>query len=143
MKKLLVCVLALILIGCAALAEIDLSGMSFADLLDLRAQVDAAIFSSEEWNEVEVPAGVYIIGEDIPAGRYTVSYYGTSSLAPFKVWKNKDAFNENKFGTVIEEYFDHGDSLNIIIDDGQYLEIHGTGNVFIFTPYTGSSLGFK
>ena len=143
MKKLLVFLIAILLLGSTAMAEIDLSDMSFADLLDLRAQVDAAIFASEEWNEFEVPAGVYIIGEDIPAGRYTVSYFGTSSLAPFKVWKDKEAFNENRYGTVIEEYFDNGDSLNVIVDDGQYLDIHGTGNVFIFTPYTGSSLGFK
>ena len=143
MKKLILVLIALALLGSSAVAEIDLKGMSYDELVELRSQVDAALWASEEWNEVEVPAGVYIIGEDIPAGHYTVSYYGKSNLAPFRLWRDKAAFNENEFGTVVEEYFSNGDSINVIMDDGQCLEIHGTENVFVFTPYTGSNLGFK
>lgn len=50
--------------------SIDLSSMSFEELLTLQQKVNQAIFSCDEWKEVEVPLGVWDIGKDIPAGRY-------------------------------------------------------------------------
>jgi len=142
MKKLLACVLALILIGCAALAEIDLSSLSYEELVALRQQVDATLWASEEWQEVEVPAGVYIIGEDIPAGRYVLSFTG-SSIGPVNVYPTKEAYIENGFDTIVQEYLNPGDKINLLVDDGQYLELIGASNTYLFAPYTGAALGFK
>ncbi len=51
----------------------DLQGLSFNELLALREQINLAIWNSNEWQCVEVPAGNYTIGIDIPAGYWTIS----------------------------------------------------------------------
>ncbi|MBQ1790157.1 MAG: hypothetical protein II008_08270 [Oscillospiraceae bacterium] len=52
--------------------DIDLSGLSFDELVALREQINLAIWNSEEWQEVTVPAGVWEIGKDIPVGHWSV-----------------------------------------------------------------------
>ena len=73
MKRFFLLFLAsMLLISCATADPVDLSGMSFDDLVTLRDQLNLAIWNSQEWQEVTVPAGVWTIGEDIPAGHWTV-----------------------------------------------------------------------
>ena len=50
----------------------DLSQMSYDELVQLRDQINLAIWNSQEWQSVEVPSGVYVIGVDIPAGHWTL-----------------------------------------------------------------------
>jgi hypothetical protein len=73
MKKFLAVLLILILTVAHAVSEVDLSGMSFDELVALREQLNLAIWNSQEWQEVEIPAGVWTIGKDIPAGHWKVS----------------------------------------------------------------------
>ena len=71
MKRLI----AVLLISCmmfSAAAADGLSGLTFEQLLVLRQEITAEIMSRPEWKEVEVPAGTWIIGEDIPAGVYSI-----------------------------------------------------------------------
>lgn len=70
--RLFVLFLSLLLISSAAADPMDLSGMSFDDLVELRDQLNLAIWNSREWQEVTVPAGVWQIGVDIPAGHWTI-----------------------------------------------------------------------
>lgn len=73
MKKLLsVILIAVLILPAIALAEVDLSGMSYADLLALRSQVDRELVTRKEWKEVTVPAGEWTVGEDIPEGSYSI-----------------------------------------------------------------------
>lgn len=72
MKKVLAVFAALVLISAAAVAEVDLSGMSYEELVALKDQINLAIWNSEEWEEVEVPQGVWKVGEDIPEGKWTI-----------------------------------------------------------------------
>lgn len=68
MKKLLCAVLILCLVPMISLAEIDLSGLSTEELMDLNKAVIMEIFSRDDFQLVTVPAGTYKVGEDIPAG---------------------------------------------------------------------------
>lgn len=80
MKKLFSVLLVLSLLSSFAFAETDLTQMSYDDLISLQRQLVKEIMSRPEWKEVEVPAGQYTIGEDIPAGWYSVrpkSSYGS------------------------------------------------------------------
>lgn len=63
---------ALCLALTAAAEPVDLNGMSFEELLALRDAVERALWDSPEWATVEMPAGLYHVGEDIPAGRYEI-----------------------------------------------------------------------
>ncbi len=64
--------IALLFITTVTAEEIDLYNMTYNELLQLQQQVNTALWNSDGWNEVTVPPGVYEVGKDIPAGRYTV-----------------------------------------------------------------------
>lgn len=63
---------AVLLISCAAADPVDLSGMSFDELVALRDQLNLAIWNSREWEAVTVPAGIWQVGRDIPAGHWDI-----------------------------------------------------------------------
>lgn len=135
MKKLLsvllvLCVLALPVF---AFAEIDLSGLSFQELIDLRQQIDRLLFGSEEYKEVTVPQGNYTVGVDIPAGAYSLS---ASSFATCVIYEDSTAAPEKLVGTYM---ISSGSPVaKLELTDGQYVELVG-GSV-VFKTYTG--LGF-
>ena len=132
MKKVIAIALALILIGAAAYAAIDLSGMSFDELMDLRKQVELAIWASGGWTHAEVPAGVYYVGEDIPADRWTLYASGKFGLT-------LDIYDAD--GKVLDYYYvSSGQRLNLTLEDGWCLKMDDPAT---FVPFTGAALGFK
>ena len=52
--------------------SIDLSSLSFDELIAFRERINLAIWDTEEWQEVTVPTGTWEIGKDIPAGHWTI-----------------------------------------------------------------------
>ena len=159
MKKLITVFLILaLLIPAATLAEIpDISGLSYDELVQLRDRINLAMWNSQEWQEVTVPAGVWTIGEDIPAGHWTVT--PKDSIDSF--WYG-DKLNEsktdagygwdyntgvcvtlngriNKDGTW--KYPDEQHSVSVDMKEGMYVVLK---SATIFTPYSGKpDLGFK
>lgn len=86
MKKLLILALVLFLLPVSVSAE--LSDLSYDELLALRNDVNAEIMSRPEWKQVVVPAGTWIVGQDIPAGVYSITS-ASGELARF-ISKNAD-----------------------------------------------------
>lgn len=135
---------------------VDLSGMSFDELLVLKVEIDKALVKCEEWQEVEVPVGVYTVGEDIPEGHWNIS--AAPMDWPKVTWaKRLDATGKsadysdilhraNLMGKEHRSYDSYGSEYPPQIDyelkEGQFIIIED-GKV-VFTPYTGKpSLGFK
>lgn len=76
MRKLITVILILALIlPAAAVAEEDneFMGLSYIELMGKLGKVERALWACGEWQSVDVPAGVYKIGEDIPAGHWSLS----------------------------------------------------------------------
>ncbi len=147
MKKLIALVVALILVSSVALAttaSFDFSGMSLAQLVEVQQQLTMAMWATEEWQEVVVPAGVYEIGKDIPAGYWTITVNGKQYVAVD--WGKK--LNESKTEF---DYSDLYDSAFLMHDNTKYVSWDLIENTYIiiqsgsvvFTPFTGHSLGFK
>lgn len=61
-----------LLLGGSALADVDLSGMSYEELIALHSQVIEAMADSEEVVSFRAEPGEYIVGVDIPVGSYSV-----------------------------------------------------------------------
>lgn len=121
----------------------DISSLSFDELISLRQQIDMAIWASDGWQEVEVPSGVYIVGEDIPAGRWTINISDNHSDIPvcaFAVYGTPDDFYDSH-GCVSNAYLQVGTPYNANIIDGQLINI--TGETVVFQPSLGAALGFK
>lgn len=136
MKKVVMLVLALVLVGAVALAEVDLTGMSYEELVALRDQLDKTIWAMDEWEYVQVPGGDYDIGVDIPAGRWTL--VGVDSYSSFEVYQSRDV-KDNYSYDILYESLDHNQHYNITLEDGQYIEISG---LIAFQPYLSAGLRF-
>lgn len=155
MKKLIAVLVLLLALPVFAQADIDLSGMSYDELVALSDQINLAMWNSQEWQEVEVPQGIWLVGEDIPAAHWTIkpvdgvysyiSYGNTLETNEKEVsYKSKDYYHESIYSPTCNIYDEGEDLLQIDIDAkaGSYIEIEN-GNV-IFTPYSGKpKLGFK
>lgn len=155
MKKIFVFVFAaalILAIAPAAFAEWDLSGMSFDELVALKDQINLAIWNSAEWQEVTVPQGLWKVGEDIPAGTWTIHCndgYFTSIQVGTNLKPNGDGL-EYPFGAAAMVYnpgyylTNAGDrqGWSVVLHDGDYVVVDTAPA--IFTPYAGKpSLGFK
>lgn len=152
MKKLLLLVLVSALVSSVALASVDLSAMSFNELLELQKQVQYAMMKTDEWQEVTVPAGLYQVGVDIPAGHWTISNKGQSMV--MVSWG--DGLNEGASGVSVYDTYDMAtlvnsngmfgtigapESVSWKLTEGTYIDIDA-GSV-VFTPYAGTSFAFK
>lgn len=140
MRK-LICVLAAVVLmaGSFAVAEYDFSGLSFDQLLAVRAELDAAIWASDGWQEATVPQGAYVVGVDIPAGRWHVACY--SLMAEVDVYPSESTYNADEYSAISLNVLSEDSPANIELNDGQYVVVsYGSA---VFTPYTSAALGFK
>lgn len=135
MRRLFALILVVLMMFCsAASAEgIDLTAMSFEELIALRQEIDLLIFASDEYKNVSVPAGEYVIGEDIPAGTYTLDSDGMAMISVYS-----DA-SKNIMGMVAAHTVGNGETVGKIeLKEGNVVEIQFTS--IIFKTYAG--LGF-
>ena len=143
---------AVLLISCAAADPVDLSVMSFDELVQLRDQLNLAIWNSQEWQEVTVPAGVWIVGQDIPAGHWTVrplpgdyvnvtyfdrlDKYGKSVGLGWRGWGG--TLTARGEGDIT---FGEPTQVDLEMEEGMFFKCNHS---VIFTPYAGKpDLGFK
>ncbi len=158
MRKIFAVLCAIALLAALAVpvvAEgIDLSALSWDELLELREQLNLEMCSRDEWQSVEVPQGVWVVGEDIPAGKWTVTCE-TGSYGRI-AW----GVSLDKSGTDIDFFSQPMDSESIYNPEGRLYEegrlttytfeaIEGhyvviSSSSLTFTTYTGKpDLGFK
>lgn len=162
MKKLFVCVLMLALaLPFSAFAEVDLSGMTYEELVALKDKINIAIWNSEEWQEVTVPQGRWIVGEDIPAGKWTIKCADvnresfdmcfTSFIWGEALDEDDEISHRGRYGSVLIYNPTHADyeegqitELTIELVDGDIVDIDPEWAPAVFSPYAGKpSLGFK
>lgn len=155
MKRIVALLLVLFLFAPVAFAEISLEGLTYAELVALKDRINLAIWKSDEWQEITVPQGVWKVGEDIPAGIWTVKC-AESWLYAFVCWgeyltENGERISgkgRNSYRGVYNpnhKYYSEGDGAieyTFEVYAGEYIVIID-GSV-VFTPYAGKpSLGFK
>ena len=157
MKKLITIVLILaLLLPAAALADLpDISGLSYDELVQLKDQINLAIWNSQEWQEVAVPIGVWKIGEDIPAGKWTIKAASDNEIVGTFIFycdKLENAGTEGSFKGSVHVYQSieneasgegwYPTSFEIECKEGMYLVIKE--GPALFMPSAGKpDLGFK
>lgn len=141
MKKIITAIVALIVCatGASAATEFDLSGMSLDELIALQQQVQMAMWETDDWQEVEVPQGIYKIGVDIPAGMWTITTF--DFIASLSYAGRVNEYNTDVDDEISDQVLEAGDSLTWNLVEGTYLMIE-YGSV-IFTEPTAPNLGFK
>lgn len=153
MKKIAAFLCLFLLAFSTACAEIDISGLSFDDLLKLRDRCQVAMMESDEWQEVDVPQGVYKIGTDIPAGKWTIrispdawsawgdiTYCSKLDSSGLEGDRKGKKYVYQQLSKDSSEY-SAPEQIDINLERGYYLVI-GHSDV-VFTPYAGKTLNFR
>ena len=116
------------LIGGFALADVDLSGMSYEELIALHSDVIEAIEASGEAVSFRAEPGEYIVGVDIPVGRYSVRAVDGVDFCVVTVdnvdglWRVNETFRDSdEPAKVIGQ---------LILEEGEKVEIRGGAALF-------------
>lgn len=162
MKRLFAAALIISMMMSFAAAEgIDLSGLSFAELAELRDRCQSEMMTRDQWQEVTVPQGVWEVGSQIPPGKWVVKCFDSArdDYLLKECWlfvgKGKPNYNgfywsgeEEKYDMEIynpNSYRYSGGLTEYVIEleVGEYVSIHPQYNKAVFSPYMGINLGFK
>lgn len=141
MKRFIAIILCSLLICTCAVAEFDLSSLSFIELIELQQKISQELTTRPEWKEVEVPVGCYKIGEDIPAGHWTIKGTKGSSTIQYGT-----ALNDSKTGIEPTKWIFGGmidgaaNSQSIELTEGNWFAV--IGKPVVFVPYVKPALGF-
>lgn len=152
MKRILALVLVLMaLTGTVYADTVDLSGMTFNQLLMLRYEIQLALLTNEEFKMASVPQGVWEVGKDIPAGHWSIvadaPYImvevctALDALGKGVDVKNTDFYYYQFLTDSNSEQFDKNTDVDVIdleLKDGFYVIIKG-GSV-IFESYIGEPM---
>lgn len=135
MKKFALILAAVMVVAAVAYAaEIALGDYSFDQLIALQKQITAEIMSRPEWKEVTVPAGTWSVGDDIPAGTYSMT---PTNYAVITIWRKAENDYSNN-GLFYNEMLDEDESCGKIkLEDGMIVVLSGS---IVFAPPL--SLGF-
>ena len=155
MKRIICLLYTLCLLSTIAMAEnIDVSNLSIDELALLRDRCLMEIMKSERWQEVKVPAGVYQIGKEIPAGRWTIKpvdgdtavvQWGTAldaSGTKLDV-RNSDFLIAEQITSPNDSYakYNNVESVTWQLRENDYIVIESSA--VIFSPYAGAEFSFK
>ena len=162
MRKPVTILLAMVILimTTAAVAEVDISELSFDELVALKDKINLAIWNSKEWEEITVPQGEWIVGEDVPAGKWTIKcadvdrhdymmkecdiMWGFSENGHINTNSEAGGGSVNLYNPHHEEYAT-GELTEITVElkDGMVFIINTYCAPALFTPYAGKpSLGF-
>ena len=155
MKKLLSLLLMLALLIPVAANAATLSEMTFDELVALREKIAVELTKRPEWKEVTVPQGVWKVGEDIPAGHWTIRPVTGAHCAIYigdaldglgtdiDTWNSSYYYSEHLVSSDYK-YFEEGQdrpSFDIELFDGLFV-IVDSGSC-VFSPFIGKpTLGF-
>ena len=153
MKRFFALILALVFIPLFASADFencpDVSGLSYVELMYMYGSVQRALWACEEWTSVDVPAGVYKIGESIPAGHWSIQPVKSNDFYMITYGSKLDITGASIDYDSIDGFWtissDLSDSmlrqLDIVLTDGYYIEL---GHASHFIPYVGKQIpGFN
>lgn len=144
------CLLVTLSLTATCFAGFDLSGLTFEELVALRDQINLAIWNSQEWQEVEVPQGVWEVGVDIPVGKWTIHAKpgATTYIKIGNETQNGGTEVKMKFAEVIWDteamLYQEGNvtEWTVELEAGQFLQVDN--GIAVFSPYAGKpSLGFN
>ncbi|MBQ1215214.1 MAG: hypothetical protein IIX88_02660 [Firmicutes bacterium] len=132
MKKAILIVVMLIFVVSSACAEIpDISGLSSDELLSLIHEAEKILFSERLTEGVKVPPGVYVVGEDIPAGTYRIEI--TDGTGFYDIYDKPDG--NYLYSGLSGSSYGVTELGKIILEDGNIVKF--VNSTFVFYPYVG------
>ena len=128
MKKLLSLMMVLFILITPAMAEgLDLEGMDYDSLMQLKQAVDAELYSRPEAEPRVLQPGIYEIGKDICPGRYLArvnSYeFGKNTYCSLSIFDTFEAATNYGDRVYYETISLEEGSLGIDLPDGKFFKV--------------------
>ncbi len=154
MKRITALIAALLLLASTAVAEIDLSGMTLEEMIELHEQIQLALF--EQAKSVVVPQGIWLVGKDIPAGTYLIRCadlsrsessmrfctfkWGTTKPDDLGFFEGKTQIGLVSLYNPNNSHYIEGQTSELVVEleDGMYVYIGKINNRVEFFQYTGT-----
>lgn len=112
MKKALCLIVLLCAVPLFAMGAENLADLTIDQLIRLKTDILAELMVREEIKEVNVPAGEYIVGQDIPAGNYTVTTDSALCMIQVNVYEKMHTLSRGEqIGKLV---LNNGDQVSII-----------------------------
>lgn len=129
MKKIFSLLLVFVILSMpAALAEeIDVKKYSYKQLELIEKAIRHEMMTRPEWKRVTVPVGIWKVGDDIPAGTYSIRAT-PEGITSVNLWRRaKDDYSSNGLILCESVIFDETDLIGkVIFEEGNVLEISGS-----------------
>ena len=136
MKRFIAFIVCILMICGTAMADIpDISNLTNEELVALNVAIIEKLIDSGYLKEVTVPAGLYTVGKDIPAGSYMVKNTDKGSWGD-----DVNIYTDgivSSFGYDMHFSLTEGETAKVELKDGYVIELEKT---CIFSRFTG--LGF-
>ena len=145
MKRIISAILVIVLMLCGIASAEEMTFQAFSDQLsDDTLQQLAAFLQSETVRRLNVsfdlPAGVYIVGDDIPAGSWTITV-ASKVTAEFIVYNSAEKKNAEyafpDFDELLNASYGSDTIGKITLSPGNIVEISGKVH---FDPFAGITL---
>ena len=138
MKKVIILALVILMAIPAAAEEIDLSKLSYEELSHLISECSIEIQRRPEWKETTIPAGVYIVGEDIPEGKWTfIMKSNATEVCTYSSLKAYKGGSFPDFDQILSSYTGVTEIGNLYLKKGEVLLVEGSVTV---RPFRGLGL---
>ena len=128
MKKIFALLLTTLMFAVPVCAAVDLSTMTDDEIIALRDSVDAEVIA-RGLKEV-IPAGVYVVGKDMVANRYTFTGQEEESFSYLAYYNSKDDYDNGDIEA--NTLLGYGEPFFLSLEDGMVLEIRN--NMWIEWP---------
>ena len=137
MKKAITIIITFAMLFCsAALADgSDPAALSFAAIQDELDTFNLKIWQTGNWSSVIVPDGSYIVGKDLPAGRFTVrsaTYKMSTWLEMIPAGSGEDYYKDARYRDMT---LSSTDDTELELTDGDRVVISLAGTKFINPDY--------
>jgi len=143
LRKLFSLILCLLMVfSSIALADMDLTAMSFEELCALKVAIEAELNSRPEAEPFDLSPGLYTVGKEIKAGRYYImASLPNDYSSHMVVYSTKDAYDQRpsgKYGEYKDRcYLEFGEGFQTIdLEDGNYLYIQEASIKFGVMEFT-------
>lgn len=139
MKKIFALMLMLAMIVTPVFAEgLDLAGMGFEELTELKQAVDNEYFARPESEPKVLQPGLYTVGEDIAAGSYQVivADFGSKEYAWLYLFENQEAYNDRDALTYTAISLYDSETGGISLENGNILMIDALPCAFSVSDFS-------
>ena len=133
MRKKIIFLCFLACLFCVSAQTTDFSGKSLSELLKIQYDLTTAIWNSPEFKEAVVPEGIYEVGKDIPAGKWSVEIIGKPIMDSVQIYQS---YTNGQLEGMLNwlSFTDSNRIINVNLHNGTYIRVSTKCKFKTFVP---------